>query len=435
MKFYFPDSQDLISPTYDFERDEYHPLRVRQRDDRYAHEVLTARPYDGILVSKGIVDGSISGAGKYSASQRARLYRLGVRQFFRLPDGVETLGDNGAFAYVTEEVPPVSVEQVLDFYEQCGFDAGVSLDHIVFGYQSDAVLESNGGVMTAEQNAWERRRELTLEYAADFLEAVRARGSSLTPVGAAQGWSPRTYANSVQRLQDMGYQRIALGGMVPLRTPDILTCLSAVAEVRKPETKLHLLGITRLEAMVQFAELGVTSLDSTSGFRQSFMDEKDNYHTANGNYAAIRVPQVDANLKLKRAILAGQISQATAVRLERESLRALRAYDEGTTTVEAALNTVLQYDALVRTPEERTKRPYRDLYGKTLEDRPWKTCSCGLCECYGIQMLIFRGTERNKRRGFHNLAVLAEKMHALRPSTAPRTTKAPTTKRTRKTDG
>ena len=33
MKFYFPDSQDLISPTYDFVHDEYSPLRVRQRDD------------------------------------------------------------------------------------------------------------------------------------------------------------------------------------------------------------------------------------------------------------------------------------------------------------------------------------------------------------------------------------------------------------------
>jgi len=106
VKFYFPDSQDMVSPTYDFHRDEYSPLRVRQRDDLYAHEVLAETPYDGILVSKAIVDGSISGAGKYSESQRARIYRLGVRKYFRLPDSVETLGDNGAFNYVQEKVPP-----------------------------------------------------------------------------------------------------------------------------------------------------------------------------------------------------------------------------------------------------------------------------------------------------------------------------------------
>ena len=68
MKFYFPDSQDLVSPTYDFVHDEYSPLRVRQRDDRYAHEVLDRPPYHGILCSKSIVDGS-SGA---LASTRCR---------------------------------------------------------------------------------------------------------------------------------------------------------------------------------------------------------------------------------------------------------------------------------------------------------------------------------------------------------------------------
>src|SRR5689334_13498162 len=88
VRFYFPDSQDLVSPTYDFIHDEYSPLRVRQRDDRYAHEVLTPPPYDGILVSKAIVDGSSGGAGKYSVPQRARMYRLGVRQFLRIPAGV-----------------------------------------------------------------------------------------------------------------------------------------------------------------------------------------------------------------------------------------------------------------------------------------------------------------------------------------------------------
>ena len=89
MKFYFPDSQDLVSPAYDFLRDEYPAHRVRQRDDRYAHEVLAEAPYHGILVSKSIVDGSIKGAGMYSGAQRARLYRMGVHRFFRLPRGVE----------------------------------------------------------------------------------------------------------------------------------------------------------------------------------------------------------------------------------------------------------------------------------------------------------------------------------------------------------
>ena len=86
MDFYFPDSQDQIDPTYDFLAEERSPFRVRQRDDRYAHEVHKKPAYPEILVSKAIVDG-IGGAGRYTTAQRHRLYRLGVRGFFRLDDG------------------------------------------------------------------------------------------------------------------------------------------------------------------------------------------------------------------------------------------------------------------------------------------------------------------------------------------------------------
>src|SRR5919108_2567848 len=57
VKFFFPDSQDVISPTFDFRTERHSPHRVRQRDDAYAHEALSDAPYDGILVSKAIVDG------------------------------------------------------------------------------------------------------------------------------------------------------------------------------------------------------------------------------------------------------------------------------------------------------------------------------------------------------------------------------------------
>src|SRR5947209_527177 len=104
MEFFFPDSQDQVDPTYDFEREARSPDRVRQRDDRYAHEVIDPPPYNGILLSKSLIDGSGS---KYTFAQRHRLFRLGVRRFFRLDDQsgprLKTLGDCGAFNYVREE--------------------------------------------------------------------------------------------------------------------------------------------------------------------------------------------------------------------------------------------------------------------------------------------------------------------------------------------
>jgi hypothetical protein len=77
MKFFFPDSQDQVDPSFDFVTEERDPRRVRQRDDRYAHEVLAPAPYDGVRVSKTIVDGTArASAGKYTSAQRQRLYRV-----------------------------------------------------------------------------------------------------------------------------------------------------------------------------------------------------------------------------------------------------------------------------------------------------------------------------------------------------------------------
>ncbi|MFF0201961.1 tRNA-guanine transglycosylase DpdA [Streptomyces sp. NPDC005017] len=403
MKFYFPDSQDLVSPTYDFINDEYSPYRVRQRDDVYAHQAVTPIPYDGILVSKAVVDGSMKGAGKYSAPQRERFYRLGVRNFFRLPDTCSTIGDCGAFNYIDEERPPYEVDEVLDFYGRCGFDAGISIDHIIFGYIPDASD-------TEPEAAWVERQQISLELAEDFITATKKQGTRFEPVGAAQGWGPDSYAHSVAQLQKMGYRRIALGGMVPLKSHEILACLSAIDEVRDAPTELHLLGINRVESMEQFARHGVTSFDSTSAFRQAFMDDRNNYHTATDSYTAIRVPQVDGNPALKRLILSGSVSQAEAIVAERSCLRALREFDQEETALEEVMSALAAYEALVLGSK---KKSYLEYYERTLSDAPWRTCPCALCKKHGIEIAIFRGSERNKRRGFHNLTVLEAKMRQL----------------------
>ena len=406
MRFYFPDSQDQVSPTYDFVTEEYSPYRVRQRDDRYAHEVLQPPPYDGTLVSKAIVDGSTRGAGKYSEAQRSRLYRYGVRTFFRLPDGMQTLGDCGAFNYVNEPEPPYTVAEVADFYQATGFEAGVSVDHVVLAYDHRLDLE-NG------RDEWRERRLISLRYAEDFLGECHQRGTPFEPVGAAQGWDPTSYADSVDQLQTMGYTRIALGGMVPLKTPDILASLAAVDQVRKPNVELHLLGLTRLEAMSRFADFGVTSVDSTAPFRQAFMDDRNNYQVPNGeHYVAIRVPQVDANPTVKRRVLAGQLDQRQMVKAERDCLETLRAAGEEALYTEDALSALEVYEGLLD-----VKRSYMDDYRRTLHHRPWEDCECSLCRKHGIQIAIFRGTERNKSRGFHNLSVMRARLRDLSQTT------------------
>ena len=41
-------------------------------------------------------------------------------------------------------------------------------------------------------------------------------------------------------------------------------------------------------------------------------------------------------------------------------------------------------------------------YRELLRDRPWMACDCEVCTDLGIDVAIFRGNNRNRRRGFHN---------------------------------
>jgi hypothetical protein len=51
-----------------------------------------------------------------------------------------------------------------------------------------------------------------------------------------------------------------------------------------------------------------------------------------------------------------------------------------------------------------------DNYRKLLEDRPWEESDCPLCEKHGIEVAIWRGNNRNRRRGFHNMYRFSREM-------------------------
>ena len=59
MKFIFADAQDMIDPDYDFLNDEFSTDRILQRTDKYPHEVFKQKPYDGMLLSRGLIDDGV----------------------------------------------------------------------------------------------------------------------------------------------------------------------------------------------------------------------------------------------------------------------------------------------------------------------------------------------------------------------------------------
>src|SRR3546814_6992137 len=83
MKFIFADSMDFVDPGYDFLRDRNAERRTSYWDDAYPHEIMGYAPYDGVLVSPGIVGGPAVG-GKYSEAQAMRFRRVGATTFLRL---------------------------------------------------------------------------------------------------------------------------------------------------------------------------------------------------------------------------------------------------------------------------------------------------------------------------------------------------------------
>jgi hypothetical protein len=203
----------------------------------------------------------------------------------------------------------------------------------------------------------------------------------------------------------MGYRTIAVGGLVPLRTAEILAVVEAVAGVRSSATNLHLFGVTRCEHFEQFAQFGVSSFDSTSPLRQAFKDDRDNYHTMKRTYPAIRVPQVEGNQTLRRNIAAGEVDQKQARRLELACMDGLIKFDKGKARLAKVLDVLLEYESLVNGAKD-----YAEAYREILVDQPWKKCSCDICKRIGIHVMLFRGAERNRRRGFHNIHVLYRKL-------------------------
>jgi len=417
MKFIFADTMDYVDPGFDFAEDRNAADRQPYWDDEYPHEHMDAPPYDGMLVSRAAVGKGRLGGGKYTEAQAMALGRMGARAFLRLNgprfQHMPVFGDCGAFAYVKESVPPYTPEDMLTFYEDGQFTHGCSVDHIIFDFHEDDD-EGRFSSVAARDEA-RRRFDITLANAEVFFRESRALGGRFTPLGVVQGWSPGSMARAARSLCRMGYRYIAIGGTVPLRTPQVKSCVRAVRDAISPDIALHVLGFAKAEDIQQFVEFDISSFDTTSPLRRAFKDSRCNYYLRRPGdgldyYTALRVPQATENPKLQWLAKEGKVRQEDLQRLESRALTALRTFARGEADLDETLNAVLAYDSLTLLQsakgEARTSRAtLRANYRRTLADRPWERCACRVCRELGVEVVIFRGSNRNKRRGIHNLAV------------------------------
>ena len=464
MKYFIPEWDDRVDPDYDFLNDGITPDRDPYVHDVYAHEIYPSPNYDGILVSKSVIE--------ENKAKKERIRTIGIHRHVRVPRNFPVMGDCGAFNYLDEEIPPFETSETIEFYESLDFDYGVSIDHLILPVHLirtvHAILTPNQGERRISAEEFERlkssglriakgrsnprdlfenepflvsheekdysegkrRWRITFDNSKDFIQKHRAKGCRFTPVAGCQGYNVESQVEMFKEQQAMGYGYIALGGLVRSKTADILEVIEGVNRIRKPGVKIHLFGIARPEAIQALVVAGIDSVDSARFLRQAWLSATSNYYTGDVNrfiasmrpkrqssaanedeeqevdeqwrYAAIRVPPLQSEgveaLTAKASKLLAQGWTLENLRDEEtKSLEALRAFDRGNLDLDATLETVLAYDQLMG-GDVRNAPHYRRL----LEDKPWRSCPCAVCKQTGIDVVIFRRNNRNRRRGFHN---------------------------------
>ncbi len=426
MRLLYADSLDMVDPRYDFERDLTALGRDVFNDDVFAHQMLKKAPYDGILLSYATVGGVRDTGSRMPFARRMRLLREGMRRFYRLTErrfqNLWLMGDCGAFSYAAEAEPRYGIDEILTYYQEGQFTHGCSIDHVIFEHESGRI-DHDGGSDEAR-----RRYEMTLDNAETFLRASRELGPRFTPMGAVQGWSPGSMAAAAVRLVAMGYRFLAIGGMVPLKAAEIIETV-AVIHRAVPHAQLHILGCAKVEIAPQLARLGVVSLDSSTPMLRAFKDARKNYYLADQHgdldaYTAIRVASVLESAALMNLARMGLANQEAMQAVEQHALRSLRAYgrrEQNLIETLQALNDLQdglidRTDARYQTsrtkmPGEASRKGMMERYRRTLEDRPWEKCSCEICRDAGIHVALYRGTQLNKRRGFHNMTAFHKAVH------------------------
>ena len=406
MRFFMPDWDDRVDPSYNFLTDEHsvaHAANPR-KNDAYMWELfgIDNVPFDGVLVSKLQV---------YNNERKAReVAKNGIHAYLRLPEHFPVLGDCGAFGYINQDKPPIQTKDILDYYLHAGVNYAVSIDHLVV--QSVRVLDKEGNPTKETRELTRAEKEervaVTTRNAIDFWkewECTPAYKERFTPLAGVQGEGPADYAKCLRDiLAETQYSYVAIGGLVRRQTKEILKILREIHPIVKQHNlQLHVFGVFRLDAIPDLYRLGVRSFDSASRLRKSWLSNHENYYFQRRSYTGLRVPQPDQSTKTRKLVRQNPDQFSTLFQdLQNKCLAILRDFhaDPEGVTVEKVIEVLTEYTKYFA-PDLKLLKWYRE----TLQERPWQRCTCPICKEIGVEVIIFRGNNRNRRRGFHNVYV------------------------------
>jgi hypothetical protein len=365
IKYIIPDWDDVIDPGYNFKTE---TSSQQYKSDRFIFgariwNIFNPPPVDGVLISISTINES-----RLRAIETAG----GARRFLKMPRELQLIGDCGAWQYRYMEKPPYDVKHVLDMYGKLGVDYGVTLDHIPFFGNPD------------------ERIRFTIESAIKSYEIWKpchGRGDcSYILMASIQGVGVEDYLRSLEKLYRVGFRHFAIGGLARRDSEFILRLANALKRVLRgfrDVEKIHMLGIARISVIPSLRDLldhvDEVSFDNATFLRMGWVRTVGNYVMPDGRvYTSIRIVGDEHGL-----------------------LDSLMRYDEGSLGLEELLKTLKSYLAKIGDTH------YLPYYVATLRDRPWRECGCDICRALGINVVIFRGNNRNRGRGFHNVYVFS----------------------------
>lgn len=409
LKYFLPEWDDRVDPNYDFLSDTYSKSHSEDpfKNDAYIWDVfgLENVPIDGVLVSRSKLE--------ENKTKLRRIMEQGIHDFLHLPPDFEIMGDCGAFGYIEQDKPPFGTKETLEYYLNCRFNYGVSVDHLIVPKFD-------------EQN--EERWQITVDNAREMYDLWASKDnylSNLRIIGVAQGWDVPSYRRSVHELLKIGYDYIGVGGLARAPTGQIgktgstkTVCnvmrgvsyeVKKWCETHKSKLDIHIFGFARPRLITKLQKMGVSSFDSASFLRSAWLSG-NNYFTPKKNYKAIRVPDARRSPRTSRILKQNSVSQNKLTLLSERAMHSLRKFEQGKDSVENCLRAAKDYGDMVE-----VKKVHIEGYEEVLRDRPWKSCECPICRNIGIEVVIFRGNERNRRRGFHNIYVFYKEFRRLSP--------------------
>jgi hypothetical protein len=388
MRFFIPEWDDRVDPDFNFQTDVHSDSHNVDpvNNGAYMWDIfgIDQVPFDGVLVSIATLQGNTT---KYK-----QIREKGIHTFLGLPKTFPLMADCGAFSYIKENIPPYKTADVAKIYRDLGFNYGVSIDHLVVPAFQD---QNQDRMRITYENGVEAYQIWKKNFKDDFQLIVAIQGAEI-----------QDYLKMYNHFLLMGIRHLAFGSLVRAPTSFIARLLDALIEDIKttkvlPEY-LHFFGIARCALFPKFKaleDLGIeVAFDSASYLRKAWLaaPSSQNNYLANdwSGYTAIRIPQ-DVPKK-RREYLDSQTYLTSA----QYCMDTLRAYDKGTATLETTIKSLKNFNILIGEREDLIH-----YYKRTLENKPWKSCDCPICRNLGIDVAIFRGNNRNRRRGFHNVRV------------------------------